>query len=564
VLQGKVTASYGNTQYLASVCETPVTNHMDALYRNTTCLQIEHVGSAYHNYEQWMKGWSQRVGNNSETSGELTKRPQPSGSIWDNTTVAGSWIDIQDMATLSKKYGRMVNNITMAMPHGGIPAAAMDPRNKIKQPRDTSGEGKYNIEASVPSPAVNVLCTGLTEEELSPLVYASWPGGSKFNMTSWNTSPPDDVPRSPSWLNRTVVDELFQFGPKYGQVPPIFGKFPKPYNTILNTTGPWPANAIYLLGTTPPSQNNNTPPYVMCAMRGKQTGRCSTKYSADSSGAVLSTRCEDPQNDLQYDRRGREFIEGYWDPDWKNIASEWANALSLNSGITDGAASNSRLLMQMMPRYEEDKQTFSLDPTLPSMAEALAVMAGSTLILSSRDAPFVPFWNYSIESGNPLNEPVYQAFEATIQAVGYASGGKERWQGVFYVILVFAFLTSAVCLGFMIFEARGRQVTDFTEPQNMFALALNSPQTAQLQGACGCGPWGKQLKERWFIGMEEDDEHYYIRSKNEENIPLIRSTMSSSHLEPMEMDDGTGKMVSPMVNEFRKVSKRHSFLAKLY
>ncbi|KAJ5562023.1 hypothetical protein N7535_003514 [Penicillium sp. DV-2018c] len=563
VLRGKVTSSYGNPQYLASVCQTAVTNETDPIYRNTTCLQIEHVGAAYHNYEQWLKGWSQQVGNDSETSAELRRRPQPSGSIWDNTTVTGSWIDIQDMATLSKKYGRMVNNITMAMPHGGIPGAAMDPKNKIKQPRDTSGEGTYNIEASVPSPAVNVLCAGMTQEELSPLVYSSWPGGSKFNPISWNTNPPLDIPRSPSWLNRTVVDELFQFGPKHGQVPPIFGKYPQPYNTITNVTGLWPANAIYILGATSPPEKNKTMPYVLCAMRSKQTGRCSTKYSADSSGAILSTNCEDPQNNMQYDRRPG-FIEGYWNPDWKNVAWEWANAVSLNTGISDGAASNARLLMQMVPRYEEDKETFSLDPVLPSMAEALAVMAGSTLILSSRDAPFVGYWNYSIESGNPLHEPVYQTFEATIQAVGYASGGTERWQGVFYVILVFAFLTSAVCLGFMIIEARGRQVTDFTEPQNLFALAMNSPQTAQLQGACGCGPWGKQLKGRWFIGMAEDDEHYYIRSKNEENVPLIRSTMDSSHSEPMEMDDGTGKLLSPMVDEFRKVSKRHSFLAKLY
>jgi hypothetical protein len=41
---------------------------------------------------------------------------------------------------------------------------------------------------------------------------------------------------------------LFQFGPKSNQIPPIFGKYPLPYNTILNTTGSWPANAIYLLG----------------------------------------------------------------------------------------------------------------------------------------------------------------------------------------------------------------------------------------------------------------------------------------------------------------------------
>ncbi|KAJ5827377.1 hypothetical protein N7447_004140 [Penicillium robsamsonii] len=563
ILQGKVTSIFANPTYIASECETPVTIAMDLDYRNNTCLQIVHVGHAYHNYQQWIAQWGQLVASKNETSSQLQKRQEPTGSLWDNTTVTGSWIDIQDMSTLSNKHGRMINNITMAMPHGGIPAAAMNTKNNLKQPIDTSGEGKYNIEASVPSPAVNVLCVGMTRKELSPLVYSSWPEGSKnFNMTAWNFSPPDDIPHPPSWLNRTNVDSLFHFGPKYGQVPPIFGKYPLPYNTILNTTGAWPANAIYLLGATPPSKDPNTeiPEYVMCSLRVKQTGVCSTKYSADSSGAFLSTNCETPSNILQYDRRQDSFTEGMWDSNWKNIASEWANSLSLNAGITDGAASNARLLMQMMPRYDKTKSAFELDPKLPSIAEALAVMAGSTLILSSQTAPFVPFWNYT--DGSVLPEPVYQNFNASIQTFSYSSGGTEQWQGVFYVILVFAFLTSAVCLGFMIVEARGRQVTDFTEPQNLFALAVNSPQTTQLQGACGCGPWGKQLKERWFIGMEEDDEHYYIRSKTEEKIPLLKK--ESTHLEPMEIEDGGGRMLSPMVDEFRKVSKRHSLLAKLY
>ncbi|KAJ5459269.1 hypothetical protein N7530_011213 [Penicillium desertorum] len=515
ILQGKVTSSFANPHYTAANCETPVTNEMDPDYRNTTCIQIEHVGHAYHNYQQWISQWSQLITHNNETSSVLQKRPKPTGSLWDNTTVTGSWINMQDMSTLSKEHGRMINSITMAMPHGGIPGAAMNSKNKLKQPTDSSGEGKYTIEASVPSPAVNVLCTGMTKDELSPLVYSSWPGGDKFNMTTWTTSPPDDIPHPPSWQNRTVVDSLFQFGPKHDQIPPIFGKYPLPYNTILNTTGAWPANAIYLLGATPPSNDTNTPEYVMCSLRGKQTGACSTKYSADTSGAFLSTDCENA-----------------------------SNGLHLNAGISDGAASNARLLMQMMPRYDRNEGSFTLDPSLPSIAEALAVMAGSTLILSSQNAPFVPFWNYSTENQNVLSEPVYQSFNASIQAVGYASGGTEQWQGVFYVILVFAFLTSAVCLGFMIVEARVRRRRSW-------------------RVLVGVGLGGEQLKERWYIGMEEEDEHYYIRSKTEEKIPLLK-TMDSRQLESMEIDDGGGRMLSPMVDEFRKVSKRHSFLAKLY
>ncbi|KAJ5995407.1 hypothetical protein N7481_002384 [Penicillium waksmanii] len=559
-LAGKVQSSFANTHFLASVCQTPIPLEMDPVNRNNTCLEIEHVSSAYHNYQQWITEWSDLVQGDNRTSDKLHHRRNPSGSIWDNTTVTGSWIEVKDTEELSSKYSRMVNNITMAMPHGGIPGAAMDGRNDIKQPKDASGEGKYNLEAMVPSPAVNVLCVGMNKSELSPIVYTEWPDSDDFNATSWMASPSDKIPVVPSWLNSTVVDDIFGFGKKYGQRPPIFGKFPETYNTILNITGPWPADSIYLLG----KPNVSHPPYVMCSIRAKLTGACSTSYSAASSGAFLTSKCEDPDNTFQYNRDHPDFGEGRWDPDWKNIASEWANSLSLGAGITDGAASNARLLMQMMPSYDESSKTYSLSRHFPSIGEALAVMAGSTLILSTRDTPFVQGWNYNV-TDNILPEPVYHYFKASVQAVGYASGGTERWQGVFYVILIFCFITSFICFGFMILEARGHQITDFTEPQNLFALAMNSPHSARLHGACGGGPVGRQLKERWFIGMEEDDAHYYIRAKAD-GKSAFGSGRSTAYraVEQMDMDDSSLKPVSPAVNEFRRVSKRGSFLAKFY
>ncbi len=520
-----------------------------------------HVGQAYHNYQQWITAWAKFVGSGNDTSNRLQTRPKPVGSMWDNTTITGSWIEVANLTDLSQKYGRMVNNITMAMPHGGIPIAAMDQKNNIRQPQDASGEGKYSLEASVPSPAVNVLCVGMNETELAPLIYSAWPNTS-FNDTTWSATPPDDIPRIPSWLNSTVVDDIFGFGEKYGQRPPIFGTYPGSNNTILNTTGLWPANAIYLLGK--PSVSH--PEYVLCSLRAKQTGVCSTHYVAASSGAFLSSHCENSTNTFQYNRKVENFTEGAWDGDWKNVASEWASSLSLGSGITNAQASNERLLMQLMPAFDPNTKTYSLNPTLPSVGEALAVMAGSTLILSSQNAPFVEGFDYKVPD-NILSPPVYQDFSASLQGVGYASGGTERWQGIFYVILVFAFLTSFICLGFVIFEARGHQITDFTEPQNLFAIAVNSPQSSQLQGACGGGPVGRQMKERWFIGMDEADEHYYIRAKKDGQslYPEARST-GYQGLEQMEAEDGSGgvKSISPAVNEFRRVSQRSSFLAKIY
>ena len=40
------------------------------------------------------------------------------------------------MTSLSENYTRIVNNVTMAMPHVGVVAAAMDSFNGIMQPSD--------------------------------------------------------------------------------------------------------------------------------------------------------------------------------------------------------------------------------------------------------------------------------------------------------------------------------------------------------------------------------------------------------------------------------------------
>ena len=51
-------------------------------------------------------------------------------------------------------------------------------------------------------------------------------------------------------------------------------------------------------------------------------------------------------------------------------------------------------------------------------------------------------------------------------------------------------------------------VTDFSEPPNLFALAVNSPPCQALAGSCGGGPEGKQYSVNWFVNHE--GEHLYM------------------------------------------------------
>jgi hypothetical protein len=134
-------------------------------------------------------------------------------TLFDNTSVTGSWIEEVDMNNVSHYYNRMVNNVTMAMPHANVFAAVRNPLNSILQPEDLNGLGEYYITASVPSPAVNVLCATLTKDELEPITYESWNNGkNRLNVTTWPWyhNLPDD-----EHCNATLggkLDELFNFG----------------------------------------------------------------------------------------------------------------------------------------------------------------------------------------------------------------------------------------------------------------------------------------------------------------------------------------------------------------
>ena len=45
-------------------------------------------------------------------------------------------------------------------------------------------------------------------------------------------------------------------------------------------------------------------------------------------------------------------------------------------------------------------------------------------------------------------------------------------------------------------------VTDFSEPPNLFTLAVNSPPSHYLKGSCGGGPLGRQYLVNWFVNAE--------------------------------------------------------------
>ncbi|TIA11577.1 hypothetical protein D6C80_07379 [Aureobasidium pullulans] len=553
-MQGLVKSSAANPTYLGANCGTPIGVKEDAS-AGLTCLQIQYAAHSFYNYQRYISDWA-TVSKNGNGSSDPSYRPKGFAMIFENTTVTAPWIDLEhsDVKTNWNQHKRVINNVTLALPHSGVPGAAWDEVNHILQPEDLDGMGVYELRASVPSPAVNVLCALMTEEELAPIVYTKWTNYSSTDLAN-NTLNVTDWPGAPlafyqpgtevngTWLNATVVDDIFEWGEKYQTSPPVFPKVPVAYNTLMNHTGVYGRKAVYLLG------RDATSNFALCSIKVFSTPYCSTEYNASLVGASLEAKCDDSRVDLADEMRyihslknatsGNDTIN----KDWVSIGQEWSNSLSLNAGINDGQASNARLLGELI------LTTDALQRDRPSIAEALAVLASSTLLMSWQDAPFVQFWNYTATSISPGQ---YQRFNVTLRAQEYASGGSgAKATHTFYIVLFAIFILNIICLCYFI--SQNGLITDFSEPLNLFSLAVNSPPSDLMAGSCAGGPKGQQYRAAWFVNAA--GEHLFMENKDdnreigdEQQVPGPGHRMQ--HLSP----------ISPMRSAFEKMSRRKSWL----
>lgn len=233
-LSGHIRASYANAQWVKAVCPSLLQDE-DEQYAAESCLNIQFSGQSYRNLQSFMEVWTTINNNGSSSMDTLERRPPGSTLLFDNTTMTGTWIETQssNVAASFKEYSRIINNVTLAMPHPGVYGAATDMTNGILQPDDLAGVGEYSIRAGVVSPTINAMCVNMDKDELEPLVYTEWPyamtddtgvGAQTIGQQGWD----DEVPKpenddgDENFLNRTAVDDIFKWGPKYGRRPPVF------------------------------------------------------------------------------------------------------------------------------------------------------------------------------------------------------------------------------------------------------------------------------------------------------------------------------------------------------
>jgi hypothetical protein len=515
-MSGLVQTKFANPHHIQKQCFTPLPEGEDETERWSTCLSIEHAAMAYKNYFTYLGIWSEK-----DASSNFTDRPNGTAWFSNDTTVVAPWVGVKhDAAFLYPGTDIIVNNVSIAFPHTGVATAARDPNNTIAQPEDLDGVGRYTINASVASPLLHSLCATVSENHLAPLIFEKWRlTNETLNHTSWPAQLQFTDTHPSPYLGGTSLDDIFEWGEKYGDYswPPVFMRLPQAFNTMVNGTGgdgqSYGRSSVYILGKGNSTDSGEDPAacldYFLCQLQVSQTPYCYTSYQASGQGAVLEAACDDSPPSGHTMR----YIEGeknapssrvFADRDWANVASEMALALSLNDGSFEGKSSNARLLSQLLLRQP------ILDPERPSLAEALAVMSGCTLLQSTLDAPFIHYWKYN-ESTSTLGElhpGVVEYFNASISAQNYASGGTSKYQNVFHLVLLGVFALNVLALVY--FATHKTWYVDLSEPPNLFSLAVNSPPSDAFSGCCGTGPTGKDYGVSWTLG--QDQGHVFVHS----------------------------------------------------
>ncbi|KAF5978950.1 hypothetical protein FBULB1_5978 [Fusarium bulbicola] len=512
-LIGYVRASYANAAYVREDCPY-LFNITEDIHAAESCMNVQFSGQSYRNLLNYMNMWTNLNQNGTEVSSDMKKRPGGTTLLHDNTTLYSSWIETQhgDVEAHFEETGRIINNVTLALPHPGVYGASTLKLNGILQPDDLAGVGEYTVRAGVVSPSVNVLCVDVDKKELAPLVYTTWPNakvnntdipGQKTGWPGWTGEVPQplDGKNKDYYLNRTDVDDIFRWGPKYERRPPVFQMYPFDFNLLTNATV-YAADAIYTLGKSPESKN-----YTVCQLRSWVSPNCSTEFNISGiAGATMKAHCEDDADENAY-RRSFPSDQGWSAPslDWKWLADQWRLSMDLNGGSVNNNASNARILTQLA--LHEPKMPASY----PSLAEALAVYSSPLIMISAIGTPFRHYWDQDPKAypENLIPAPGFpQPFNASLITQEYTSGHTQSWQNIFYVILVLVFAINLFCLGYFIM--RSGLVTDFTEPQNLFSLAINSPPSNSFHGSCGGGPEKRHLVVPWKVAAMEPTGATYV------------------------------------------------------
>ncbi|KAF2108286.1 hypothetical protein BDV96DRAFT_587524 [Lophiotrema nucula] len=491
ILSGAVRTMQFNINDMQDQCLQAWPSYDDPEYAGSTCIIVKFASKCYHAYENYLSRWS--IGDLASTPHDQNHRLHIIGSLDENTTIIPAWIEHTDVQEASSRWGRIVNNVTLAIPHRGIPETARDRRNDLLQPTDLFGSGSYSVHASVPALALQSVCINANREELAPIVYETWPN------TNISELPDGTTDSLLSTNNKTALDDVFDWRDiqlddwnneqkPWSRARPVFFKFPIPGNTILNhTASRYGRSEAYVLGRHP---DRNRTDYFLCSLKMQTTSICSTRYNASTSGQTLEVLCDEQHKAMAYKSSSPESLDFIDVVDWFTPAFDVLNAMSLNTGMIDGNGSLPRTFTSL--QLQEPR----LNDSLPSPAEALVSMGLCTALDLIQGVPFVDFWNYTSIS---LGKEQYQNFNASVQVSQYMSGGTLTYQKGFFVILASVFLMNLLIFTYFAVIAQVGFITDICEPLVLFLLGYHSLADDLFDEGAGIRPQKKSYAVPWLV-----------------------------------------------------------------
>lgn len=101
------------------------------------------------------------------------------------------------------------------------------------------------------------------------------------------------------------------------------------------------------------------------------------------------------------------------------------------------------------------------------------------------------------------------SFKARVRNQEYASWHTEPWQGIFYAVLVAAFLLNIVCL---VYLCTLGLVKDFLEPTSLFALATRESMAARTPeiAVVEKGSRKSNMSTPYLLNYREDEDHFFF------------------------------------------------------
>lgn len=81
----------------------------------------------------YMATWDDIATAGTSRTVELGERPAIRTTLQGNVTITASWTETEnsDVSKLNEQYGRIINNVTLVMPHPGISSLKPESRAKL-------------------------------------------------------------------------------------------------------------------------------------------------------------------------------------------------------------------------------------------------------------------------------------------------------------------------------------------------------------------------------------------------------------------------------------------------